>query len=72
MAFFDEAFCEDRRIDGDVNDNDDGIVAETDACVLDMPIVLGHGPNRDVVNVSEVAVAFGVVVTAAFGSRGTI
>ena len=70
VDFFDGTVGEDGRIDA--NGNDGKAVARNDAWGLDIVIGLGHGPKMDVVDVSRLAVAAGVVVTAVFGVSGTI
>lgn len=42
------------------------------ACEFDAFIVLGHGPEGDVVGFSGLIIAAGVVVAAAFAGSGTI
>lgn len=76
MKFFDKDFFdehigeEDGRTGGDGSDG--GAVAGKNACERNIPIGPGDKSQRDVVEVSRAAIAVGVVVTAAFGGRGTI
>ena len=57
-------------LDGD-GENGESVAAK-DVCGFTMPIGLGHEPQPEAVDVSEMAVTAGVVVTAAFGGRGII
>ncbi len=68
--FFDGTAVEERRIGDD--DNIVGAVVGKNACELDILVAVGLEPRREAVDVSRVAVAASALVTAAFGSKGTI